>query len=65
MAANWTYPTMKIGEAIKLAQRFPTDATLHWDGRELYVEVKKEGYFDLDTPDKDLPWLNPPEPKNE
>ena len=56
---------MRIGDVLRLAARFPEDAILWTDGKYPYVEVKREGYFDLDTPDKDLPWLNPPEPKNE
>ena len=63
--ANWIYPTMKIGEAIKLAQRFPPDATLHWDGRDLYVHVKGEGYFDLNCKDEKLPWVTPPPTKEQ
>ncbi len=56
---------MNIGEFLELARRFPQDATLWLDGKYPYVEVKGLGYFDLDYPDDKLPWLNPPEPKNE
>ena len=56
---------MRIGDVLRLAARFPEDAILWTDGKYPYVEVKREGYFDLDTPDKDLPWLNPPEPKRD
>ena len=49
---------MRVGDVLDKLSRFPVDATLWLDGKYPYVEVKKEGYFDLDCKDEDLPWLN-------
>ena len=51
---------MRVGDVLDKLVRFPVDAELHFDGQYPYVEVKGQGYFDLDYPDEKLPWLNPP-----
>ncbi len=51
---------MRVGKFLELAKRFPEDAELHLDGQWPYVEVKGQGYFDLDYPDSKLPWLEQP-----
>lgn len=55
MAKNLTYPTITIGELLRLASRFPKDAILHRDGYFMCVEVPGDGYVSLDVPDDKIP----------
>jgi len=45
------YPTMKIGDLLRYASRFPEDAIVHKDGQFLYVEIPGDGYVSLDASD--------------